>query len=298
MSPPPHRSSNRTLRPSVQPKTASACVNAETKVFAPGSFSSRRHEHADAPHAVALLRPRRERPSDRRAAESSDKFAPSKANGHLPLPCRGCPIEAGYHGPSLRSQDPEPAPDPARRARARWPARDSAESADDSSESRRTAPLCLCHSDFVTGFVTRAPAAGEGALPDRAGEPERATVHHRGGDQQGVAPRCVRRIIAPLWGPAGTAARWPGPAGKDTPAPFGCVSLGKSLERLGQDREMREVLISCGLSQLWQAFPHVTNHESGPHGKSVAFGTLSPISRLTPPFRPCANGRSARGRKA
>jgi hypothetical protein len=33
------------------------------------------HEHADAPHPVALLRPRRERPR-RRAVESSDEFAP------------------------------------------------------------------------------------------------------------------------------------------------------------------------------------------------------------------------------
>jgi hypothetical protein len=36
------------------------------------------HEHADAPQPVALLRPRRERPS-RRAAEPGDEFAPSKA---------------------------------------------------------------------------------------------------------------------------------------------------------------------------------------------------------------------------
>jgi hypothetical protein len=45
-----------------------------------------RHEHADAPHAVAPLRPRHERPS-RRAAECSDEFAPMKA--HLPLPAMG-----------------------------------------------------------------------------------------------------------------------------------------------------------------------------------------------------------------
>src|SRR5262249_58409312 len=43
------------------------------------------HEHADAPYAVALLRPRRERPR-RRAAEPSDEFAPSKAKHHPPLP--------------------------------------------------------------------------------------------------------------------------------------------------------------------------------------------------------------------
>jgi hypothetical protein len=44
-----------------------------------------RHEHADAPHAVALLRPRRERQCCDRAAEPSDEFAPSKANAHLAL---------------------------------------------------------------------------------------------------------------------------------------------------------------------------------------------------------------------
>ena len=33
-----------------------------------------RHEHADAPHAVALLRPRRERPNRRRAAEPCDEL--------------------------------------------------------------------------------------------------------------------------------------------------------------------------------------------------------------------------------
>jgi hypothetical protein len=51
-----------------------------------------RHEHADAPYAVALLRARRERPR-RRAAESSDDFAPSKPNAHVPLPCEETPID-------------------------------------------------------------------------------------------------------------------------------------------------------------------------------------------------------------
>jgi hypothetical protein len=37
-----------------------------------------RHEHADAPHAVALLRARRERPSDGRAAEEGNEVAPSE----------------------------------------------------------------------------------------------------------------------------------------------------------------------------------------------------------------------------
>src|SRR5262249_47211754 len=35
------------------------------------------HKHADAPHAVALLRARHERRSDRRAAEQRDELAPS-----------------------------------------------------------------------------------------------------------------------------------------------------------------------------------------------------------------------------
>src|SRR4030095_6311537 len=35
-----------------------------------------RHEHADAPHPLALLRARRQRPRDRRAAEQRDELAP------------------------------------------------------------------------------------------------------------------------------------------------------------------------------------------------------------------------------
>src|SRR5262249_39700370 len=51
------------------------------------------NEYADSPHAVALLRPRREGPSRRRAADEPDELAPlhsitsSNANAHLPLPC-------------------------------------------------------------------------------------------------------------------------------------------------------------------------------------------------------------------
>jgi hypothetical protein len=51
-----------------------------------------RHEHADAPHAVALLRARHKRPC-RRAAEPNDEFAPSKPNAHVPLPCEETPID-------------------------------------------------------------------------------------------------------------------------------------------------------------------------------------------------------------
>jgi hypothetical protein len=44
-----------------------------------------RHEHADAPHAVALLRAHRERPR-RRAAESGDEWSSCNGCGHLPAP--------------------------------------------------------------------------------------------------------------------------------------------------------------------------------------------------------------------
>jgi hypothetical protein len=100
-SPPPHRTSIRTLRPSVQPKPASACVNAETSDFARGIVFVELHEHADAPHAVALLRARCERPR-RRATESSDEFpSPDAEHGRwLASSCarpedstrRGCQI--------------------------------------------------------------------------------------------------------------------------------------------------------------------------------------------------------------
>jgi len=43
------------------------------------------HQHADAAHALALLRPRGERPRDRRAAEQGDELAPS----HLLLAANG-----------------------------------------------------------------------------------------------------------------------------------------------------------------------------------------------------------------
>src|SRR6516225_3621129 len=44
-------------------------------------------QHADAPHPLALLRARRERPSSRRAAECSQQFPPSDGDCHSPLPC-------------------------------------------------------------------------------------------------------------------------------------------------------------------------------------------------------------------
>jgi hypothetical protein len=41
-----------------------------------GVLRGQRHEHADAPHALGLLRPRRQRPCNRRAAER-DELPPS-----------------------------------------------------------------------------------------------------------------------------------------------------------------------------------------------------------------------------
>jgi hypothetical protein len=68
-----------------------------------------RNEHADAPHAVALLRARRQRPRCR-AAEKSDELAPRKKNAHLSLPRRE-PYEAEIARAKLVSPlPPEPAP--------------------------------------------------------------------------------------------------------------------------------------------------------------------------------------------
>ena len=43
------------------------------------------HEHADAPHALSLLRPRRERPRDRRAAEKRNELT----SPHIPTQGQG-----------------------------------------------------------------------------------------------------------------------------------------------------------------------------------------------------------------
>ena len=61
------RRSIRTLRPSLQPKSAGAGVNAEMRGAA-GSFSSN-DVSTHVPYAVVLLHPRRERPCRPRAAE-------------------------------------------------------------------------------------------------------------------------------------------------------------------------------------------------------------------------------------
>jgi hypothetical protein len=72
-------------------------LNMTAARLSPGAISESNASHlpaseasqmanADPPHAVTLLRVRRERPS-RRAAQRSDEFAPSKANAHLALLC-------------------------------------------------------------------------------------------------------------------------------------------------------------------------------------------------------------------
>ena len=44
------------------------------------------HQQPDPPHALSQLRPRRERPRRRRAAECGQQFPPSDGDGHTPLP--------------------------------------------------------------------------------------------------------------------------------------------------------------------------------------------------------------------
>src|SRR5262249_32499182 len=51
-----------------------------------GMMLAARHDHADAPHAVALLRPRGQRPRCCRAAKRDYEFSPSDMNRHATLP--------------------------------------------------------------------------------------------------------------------------------------------------------------------------------------------------------------------
>jgi hypothetical protein len=44
------------------------------------------HEHTDPPHAVGLLRARRQRPRYRRAAKRDNEFSPSDVGCHATLP--------------------------------------------------------------------------------------------------------------------------------------------------------------------------------------------------------------------
>ena len=69
------RVSIRTLRPMVQPNCASSCRNAADAGLTFRIVRGCEVQHADAPHTLALLRARRERPR-RRAAEKRDELAP------------------------------------------------------------------------------------------------------------------------------------------------------------------------------------------------------------------------------
>jgi len=51
-----------------------------------GVVCARWQQHADAPHALALLRARRERPRGRRTAKCGQQFSPSDGDCHTPLP--------------------------------------------------------------------------------------------------------------------------------------------------------------------------------------------------------------------
>jgi hypothetical protein len=54
---------------------------------APDCSTLHNHEHADAPHPIALLRARRERPHDRRAAAQRDELAGASI-GRIAFDCR------------------------------------------------------------------------------------------------------------------------------------------------------------------------------------------------------------------
>jgi hypothetical protein len=88
MSSPAQRRSIRTLQPSVQPKPASASERGDVGLSLRIVFVVR-HEHADAPHAAALLRARRERPCCRRAAERGRSIRAVEAKSSSGPPVRG-----------------------------------------------------------------------------------------------------------------------------------------------------------------------------------------------------------------
>ena len=76
------RVSIRTLRPMVQPNSASACRNAADAGLKFRIVRGCGQEHADAPHPLGLLRARRQRPRRRRAAEQGDELA-ARSFDHL-----------------------------------------------------------------------------------------------------------------------------------------------------------------------------------------------------------------------
>jgi hypothetical protein len=75
LSPAPQRVSTRTLRPSIQPNSWRPCKKAARRVC-PLVVRGQTHEHADVPHALALLCARRKRPYRCRAAYHPDEVAP------------------------------------------------------------------------------------------------------------------------------------------------------------------------------------------------------------------------------
>ena len=67
----------RTLRPMIQPNRCKLLLERREASLKFRIVRRCWQEHADAPHPVRLLRPRRERPRRRRAAEQRDELAPS-----------------------------------------------------------------------------------------------------------------------------------------------------------------------------------------------------------------------------
>ena len=109
----------------------STCRNTATPDCCSGSFRSCVHEHADASHALALLRARRERPRGSRAAECSQQFPPSDGDCHAPSRAmvrkcndttpRACSLHGHRHQPRYRDRAPAICRLPARGVwTARW----------------------------------------------------------------------------------------------------------------------------------------------------------------------------------
>jgi hypothetical protein len=70
------------VAPSDQPNCCSPCRNAAMRACPFRVIRGEVHEHADAPHALTLLRARRERPSRRRTAKQRNELAPSHLRAH------------------------------------------------------------------------------------------------------------------------------------------------------------------------------------------------------------------------
>ena len=74
-SPAPQRMSIRTLRPTVQPSFLQPLYKRRNAGLSFRIVCGQVHKHADAPHPLALLRTRRERPRSRRATKQCDELA-------------------------------------------------------------------------------------------------------------------------------------------------------------------------------------------------------------------------------